>query len=116
MPQLHKPSDAAQTLFRYPHDSPCGLSAQDGKDSYARDLPADTGNHDVDSQFACIIVIGDGGDGTTNSLQEKGDDIEGYEKDGVRSRLEAGKRGRVGGDDSGESQIDGCGDEGRGYR
>ena len=56
--------------------SPSKLSAQYGEETKTGDLPSNACNHDVNAQLVGRVGVGSRGDGTTNSLQEQGDEIE----------------------------------------
>ena len=88
---------------------------EDPEDEEGDDLPDDTCNHHVvaGGGEAGVVVRG-GGDPTARALEDERQDVGEDENPGVEARLEDAELRAEFDDDVFESQVDACGDEGRG--
>jgi hypothetical protein len=71
-------------------------------------LPTHAGNHDVDAHLVRASASGTRGNGATDSLEEKSDEVKGDECDGVEAWCEARQVFAICDDDTGEAEIYGC--------
>ena len=97
-----------------PH-RPNEIRTQDGKHGQADDLEAETCDHDVDTRLFGIVVIRCISQSAADSLQDKREDVAADEDDGVGARFEASQMFAVDEDDAREGEVDGGGEEARGY-
>ena len=87
---------------------------QRAEQDQGRDLPCDTGHHEIVAEFLGGVRVSGGGDATAGALEDEGEEIAEDEDPGVVFGSDERVITTNGEDEVFESEVDPCGEESRG--